>query len=116
MPSPPPEVELHHDVVVLRPLDDLDLQTAASLRGAALSSVPNDAAGLVLDLSHVRYLDSAGIRVLFAIANRLEEHRQRLALVVPPEAPIGRTLTLVDVGSRASLHQTVDAALADLRA
>ena len=115
MAAAPPEVETHVDAVVLRPLGDLDVETAVSLREAAMDHVGNDLCGLVVDLAAVTYLDSAGLRVLFAIASRLEDHRQRLALVVPPGALMHRTLSVVGMETRASMHDTLDLALAHLR-
>lgn len=116
MATDPPEVEHREGAVVVRPGGDVDLETAGTLRETALLHVGNDAAGLVVDLSRVDYLDSAGIGVLFAIANRLEEHRQRLVLAVPPESLILHSLAVVHMVSRAAIEPSVDEALARLRA
>lgn len=108
----PPEIEMHRDVVVMRPSGDIDLGTAPALREAAVAAVPNNCPGLVLDLSNIGYLDSAGIRALFTIAAAIEEHRQRFALVVPADAPIRRTLTLVAIDNFVPIHTTLDEAVA----
>lgn len=112
----PLEIESHDDIVLVRAIGDLDLSTADHLREGCLAAVTNDCVGLVLDLSRSDFLDSAGIRALFAIAERLEAHRQRLALVVPAGAHMRRVLAIVDIESSASLDETVDAALDRLRA
>lgn len=112
----PLEVETHDDIVLVRTSGDLDLATADLLRDGCLAAVSNDCIGLILDLSASEYLDSAGIRALFAVAERLGPRRQRLALVVPPDAHMRRVLAIVDIESSASLHDTTDAAFELLRA
>lgn len=112
----PLEIQSHEDVVLVRATGDIDLETADLLRDGCLAAVTNDCVGLVLDLSRSEYLDSAGVRALFAIAERLRPHRQRLALVVPADAHMRRVLAIVDVESCASLHESADAALGALRA
>jgi anti-anti-sigma factor len=63
--------------------------------GDLVSNVPT---GLVLDLSRTRYLDSAGIRMLLDLAQKLRERRQSLSLVVPEGAPVGRLLSIAGIG------------------
>ena len=48
----------------------------------------------ILDLSHVTYVDSAGIRVMFDLWRRLKDHQQRLILVVPEGSGVRRSLAL----------------------
>jgi anti-anti-sigma factor len=74
--------------------------------------VPNDALGLVIDLGGCRYLDSAGIEVVFDLSRRLGRRRQQLRLVVPASSPLGRVLELTEVASVAPIHEGLDSALA----
>lgn len=111
----PLEIETHDDVVLVRATGDIDLATADLLRDACFAAVTNDCIGLAIDLGRSSYVDSAGVRVLFAVAERLDEHRQHLALVVPAEAHPRRVFALVDMEGSASIHETVDQALAALR-
>jgi anti-anti-sigma factor len=87
-------VEEGEPAVVSQLDGEVDASNARQLGEDALSRVTNDATGLVLDLSHVRYVDSAGIQMLFDLNDRLESRRQGLALVVPDDAPIRQMLTL----------------------
>ena len=82
------------------------------VRDQLLDSVPNDALGLVIDLNECRYLDSAGIEVIFDLARRLRRRRQELRIVVPPGSPLTRVLELTEVDTAAPIHETVDSALA----
>ena len=91
---------------------EIDMTNAGLVRYQVLESVPNDAFGLVIDLSECRYLDSAGIEILFDLSRRLRRRRQQLRLVVPPSSPLIRVLELTEVGTSAPLHETVDSAIA----
>ena len=73
---------------------EIDISNAAHLARAIKGSVSNLDHGLILDLSRVTYVDSAGIKVLFDLARRLKDHQQRLVLVVPEGAGVRRSLAL----------------------
>jgi anti-anti-sigma factor len=81
---------------------------------ALAGKLPSDRAGLIIDLSRVTYLDSAGIEFLFDLARRLRTHRQRLRLVVPTDAPMRRVLELCDMEPAAPIDATVEGALEGL--
>ena len=73
---------------------EIDISNAAHLARALKGAVSNLDHELILDLSRVTYVDSAGIRVLFEIARRLKDHQQQLVLVVPESSGVHRSLTL----------------------
>jgi anti-anti-sigma factor len=91
---------------------EIDMTNAGGVRDQLLDSVPNDAFNLVIDLHECRYLDSAGIEILFDLARRLGRRRQQLRLVVPPESPLMRVLELTEVGTAAPIHETLESAAA----
>jgi anti-anti-sigma factor len=62
---------------------EVDLSNARAIGKRIVHAIPNHASGLVVDLSELRYLDSAGIRLLFDLARRLERRQLGLASVVP---------------------------------
>jgi anti-anti-sigma factor len=66
---------------------------------------------MVVDLSGVAFLASAGLRVLFTVA----QHTGRLAVVAPAAAPFRRALEVAELGRVALIADTLDAALEDLR-
>jgi anti-anti-sigma factor len=72
--------------------------------------------GLVVDVGELRYIDSAGVRTLVELAERLGRDGAQLALVVPEEARVGGVLSLVKIELLIPVHPTVDAALADFAA
>lgn len=90
---------------------EVDMTNAAFVREEITSAVPNDVAALVVDLSETSYLDSAAIEVLFELSRRLERRRQQMRLVVPPQSPLRRLLTVCDVGAVAPMHESLARAL-----
>jgi stage II sporulation protein AA (anti-sigma F factor antagonist) len=72
---------------------EIDFSNAAQLARALKGSVSNMDDELVLDLSGVSYVDSAGIKVMFELARSLKDHQQRLVLVVPEGSGVRRSLT-----------------------
>lgn len=99
------------NVVVGRVAGEIESVNAQELNNALAAQLTSDRAGLVIDLSRVSYLDSAGIELLFDLARRLRTHRQQLRLVVPVDAPMRRVLELCDMGRAAPIDATVEAAL-----
>jgi anti-anti-sigma factor len=93
---------------------EIDGSNTLELGRALAERLPSAARGLVLDLRHVDYLDSAGIELLFKLARRLRDRRQLLRIVVPAGAPIRRVLEICDVASVAPIDDDVDTAVAEL--
>ncbi|HEX6381442.1 MAG TPA: STAS domain-containing protein, partial [Acidimicrobiia bacterium] len=65
------EITRQDDVVVVRLEGEVDLANTPTLSAAILEAIPNDVAGLVVDLCDVRYIDSVGIRMLFSFVRSL---------------------------------------------
>jgi anti-anti-sigma factor len=102
--------ERDDDVLVARIAGEVDGSNAVELGRALGEKLPSSAHGLVVDLSAVAYMDSAGIELLFALARRLGDRRQRLGLSVPAGSPVRRVLEICDIGSVAPLEESADAA------
>jgi len=100
------------DVRVVHVEGDVDLARAPALREELRRSVGNDSRGLVVDLGEVRYLDSAGVNVLFEVSEDLAARGLRLAVVVPDGSLLDRVIELVDLRSAATVARTVEDALA----
>jgi anti-anti-sigma factor len=86
---------------------EIDLSNAARVRdaiGAAVLDLPV----VVLDLTGTAYVDSAGIALLFRLAERLSYNRQEFHLVVPPESPIRRVIRLTKLDQVVSVEDKVD--------
>jgi anti-anti-sigma factor len=97
--------------IVARLSGEVDMSNAAYIRDQLLSSMPNEALALVLDLSGCRYLDSAAIEVLFDVSRRLARRRQELRLVLPPSSPLRRLIELTEVHTAAPLFESLEEAV-----
>jgi anti-anti-sigma factor len=95
---------------------EIDISNAADIGSALEGSVPQRSLGLVLDLSHTDYIDSAGVHLLFRLGGRLTRRRQQLRVVVPDEAPIRKIVNLAGLGWTVPQDKTVGEALANIRA
>jgi anti-sigma B factor antagonist len=93
---------------------DIDLARAPALREELRRGVGNEDQGLVVDLSEVRYLDSAGVNALFEVAEDLAERRLKLAVVVPEGGLLDRVSELVDLRTVARVERSVAVAVANL--
>ena len=91
---------------------DIALARAPELRDELRQSVDNQDVGLIVDLTAVRYLDSAGVNVLFEVANELSTRRIALAVVVPEGGLLDRVVELVNLASVARIERTVEEAVA----
>lgn len=109
-------VEQRDGVSVIIVTGEVDIVNAAEIGGQLFGAAPNSAAGLVVDLSGVTYLDSRGVHLLFELANRLRTRHQQLQLVVPARALIRRVLLLTHVDAVVPLHYSVDEAVRALKA
>jgi anti-sigma B factor antagonist len=103
-------IESRDRLVVARLDGEIDLSNAVELGAAITSRVPNDALGLVIDLTRVDYLDSAGIHVLFELRDRLRTRGQEIRLVVPEDADIFEALRVAFLPAAVAAFQSVDAA------
>jgi anti-anti-sigma factor len=99
------------DVPVVRVEGEIDMSNTHDIDVAVGEAVTNQAHALILDLSGVTYLDSAGVRLLYQLDARLAVHQQRLVLIIPPSATILRTLQAAGVIGSLVLASTQDVAL-----
>jgi anti-anti-sigma factor len=91
---------------------EIDLSNASDLERAIVDAVANDASGMLLDVSGLTYIDSAGVRMLLAVADRFRWRGQRLGLVAPGDSRVLRVLAIA--GAERAL--TVGTAAHDVRA
>ena len=94
---------------------DIDISNATDIGDALAASIGNDVPGLVLDLTGLDYLDSAGVHLMLDLAGRLRTRRQQLHAVAPANAPLRVVLDLTAVDKRVPLHERVEDAVRALR-
>lgn len=89
---------------------ELDLSNSQDLEQVIVDAVPNTALGMVLDLSNVTYIDSAGILLLLDLASRFEWRGQQLGLVAPEDSRVRRVLVLAGAEGVVVIDATAEAA------
>jgi anti-anti-sigma factor len=111
------EVDLNDEgrVVVARLSGEIDLSNTASIGGALAEQVPNSAHGLVLDLTDIDFLDSAGIHLIYELREKLRIRGQAMQLVIPRGSPVNDALRLAGVSGHVATAYTVQSALSRLR-
>jgi len=101
-----------HSWVTVQWHGDVDMANAKPLRHQTLEAVTNSDLGLIIDLTDVEYIDSAGIRTLIEIRRLLEERQQRLLMVLPDDALIRKGLHIGGVTAVIPTYPSHEAALA----
>lgn len=109
------EITVIGPVVVARLEGDIDLANTPSVSATVLESIPNDAIGLVVDLTTVRYIDSVGIRMLFTFVRALHASRQGIAVVVPQESPVRKLLKITHLDEATVFRASIDEAIVTLQ-
>jgi anti-anti-sigma factor len=73
---------------------EIDMDNARQVETGLLGAISNQFTGVTLDLSGIEYIDSAGLRVLFALGSRLDTLQIALRLLVPEHSPVRRVIDL----------------------
>ena len=102
------------DIVVVSVSGEIDMSNAAEVAGEIVRGVSNEALGLVLDLTDVTYLDSAGIRMLVDISRRLGWRAQGFRLVAPEGSRSQQVLSIASMETILPHVETVERATASL--
>jgi anti-anti-sigma factor len=102
----------HGDATVAEIVGEVDASNTGEIAGDLRDLVHNRSTRLVVDLSPTRYLDSAGINLLFSLGEELRAHQVQLRLVVDPASPVARMLTLTGLDKANATFASLAEALA----
>lgn len=105
------QFDFRDGVVIARLKGELDMSNAADLRAAIAEATPNDAMGVVLDLSEVTYVDSAGIHLLYRLGENLRDRGQTLRVVIPADSAANDTLRLAGIKRHVDVVEELEAAV-----
>ena len=100
-------------VVVARLSGEVDLSNAEAIENAIVEATPNHALALILDVSQLDYLDSAGIHLIYKLREKLRARGQTLRLVIPPDSPANDALRLAGVPRNIDTAESLEAAMAE---
>lgn len=100
-------------VVIAQVIGEVDLSNADMVEAAIVEATPNHALALILDVTGLGYLDSAGIHLVYKLREKLRARGQALRLVIPAESPANDALRLAGVPRNVETADTLEAALAE---
>ncbi len=83
---------------------EIDLANVETVEDEIRAAISHQPTAVSVDLTNLSYLDSAGIRMLFALASRLRALRIVLELIVPLDSPTRRLIELSGFESLAALR------------
>lgn len=104
-------IEQIDGVPVAHVKEDIDAANAATTQQHLAETLGPDALSLVVDLSQIGYVDSAGIDMLLRLSDRLDHRRARLILVIPDTSQLKRLAMLVGLPEAMTIRPSLPAAL-----
>lgn len=105
------DFSVHERALVAALHGEIDLSNAGELLTAIVGAVSSGADMIVLDLTGVEYLDSAGIQLIYHLREDLRGRGQSLSLVIPPASAVTDALRLAGVSGQANTFAEVNEAL-----
>ena len=94
------------DFQIARLAGEIDISNAGQVTDV-LTRMPNTLHGLIIDLTELTYLDSAGVRMLYELGKRLSLRSQSMVVVSPAGQPPRRVLELTGVPERVQVVETL---------
>jgi anti-anti-sigma factor len=91
------DVEQRGDLCLVHIRGEVDISNARELSAAVEAAIENRTPRIAIDLTETTYLDSAGVQLLFLLADRLQVRRHQLQLIVPAESAIRAVLELTSL-------------------
>jgi anti-anti-sigma factor len=107
------EFETDDRWVVARITGEVDLSNATSIGAALADAMPNHQHRLIVDMSAVEYLDSAGIQLIYQLREKLRARGQKLTLVIPGSSASHDALRLAGLTQHVEMVETLEEAGGD---
>ncbi len=95
------------EVLTARITGEIDLSNASELEETIADAVPNTALGMVVDLSGVEYLDSAGVRMLVHLVERFRWRQQVMRAAAPDGSRVRGVLSMAGADGVIPVDATV---------
>ena len=100
-------------VLVLSPSGRLDAETAPGLQDQIMGHVEEGATSILLELSGLNYVSSAGLRAILVVAKKMQEVDGQFALCGLTE-PVGDVFTVSGFDKILNIHVDQTSAIAAL--
>ena len=98
------------DTAIVKVGGEIDIVTVPTLENA-IASIHESATRVVVDLSQVRFLDSAALKALTHSQSRLGKRDVALRVVLPRDRAIGKLFEITQLTERLGVVSSLDAAL-----
>ncbi|HJS97064.1 MAG TPA: STAS domain-containing protein [Solirubrobacteraceae bacterium] len=109
------QITFARHALIARLSGEIDMSNAEEMGATVIGATPSEASGVVLDLSGVEYVDSAGIYVVYGMQASLQARGQSLIMVIPLQSPVHDALRLSGADRPGGIAETVDEALGTLQ-
>lgn len=104
------------ETVVALLTGEIDMSNATSVRQQIAGSVTPDDDALIVDLSQLSFIDSAGLHSMIELGTVLDERRQQLLLCLPPDSTIRRAIEIIGLPQAVSVYSDRGEAMDAVRA
>lgn len=108
------EIETQHPtgkVALIAVRGEVDVYTSLGLMESIIEAFARHPEVIALDLSGLRYMDSAGLRVLFESARHIEDAGVRFAVILPSDHDLAQHPQFVALHRTLTVHASVEEAL-----
>ena len=90
---------------------EVDMSNATSVRQRIAELITPDDDAVILELSGLAFIDSAGLHAVFELGAVLAERRQRLLVSIQPGGHVERTVGIVGLPRAVSVHASPNEAI-----
>jgi anti-sigma B factor antagonist len=116
MPMADVQFDREDGTVVAIVSGEVDMSNATSVRQQIAESVTSGDEAVIVDMTELSFMDSAGLHGVIELGTVLAERRQRFLLCVPHDSPIARAIEIVGLPQTVSVHADRAAAMEAVRA
>lgn len=106
--------EDHDRITVVKVSGELTADQADSFRRACQDRFDSGTRDVVLDLSYLTLIDSAGLELMLWLLDEVSDRRGHIRLVKPDEA-VRKILEITRLDRRFDIHATIESAAKSLR-
>jgi len=108
--------EREDETIIAVVTGEIDMSNAATVRQQIAEYVTPDADAVIVDLSELSFIDSAGLHSLIELGTVLNERRQQFLLCLPPGSTIRRAIEIIGLPHAVSVYSDRSEAMEAVRA
>jgi anti-sigma B factor antagonist len=116
MPMAEVRYEREEETVVALLTGEIDMSNATSVRQQIAESITPDDDAVIIDMSQLSFIDSAGLHAMIELGTVLDERRQQLLLCLPSKSTIRRAIEIIGLPHAVSVYADRGEAMEAVRA